>query len=99
MSEIENLIESLSPLERKIMPFLNLSYEEILDKTEIDEISFHRALTFLENKGIIIIKSETKKIIDLGTNGIYYKKNHLPERRLLTLLENSNHLSLEEAKS
>ena len=34
----------------------------------------------------------------MGTNGIYYKKHHLPERKLLILLDSNNHLPLDEAK-
>ena len=94
----KEIIEQLSPLERKIIPYLNLKIEEIKEKTKLDETSVLRALKFLENKNIIKIKSEKKKIIDLGTNGINYKKNHLPERRLVFILEKNNYISLEEAK-
>ena len=96
--ELEKIIEKLSPLERKILPFLNLSMQEIEKKSELDETSLLMALKFLENKGVIKIKRITKKIIDLGTNGIYYKKNHLPERKLLITLEENKNPTLEEAK-
>jgi len=92
------LIEKLSPLEIKIIPYLNLPIEQIEEKSGLDSVSVLRALRFLEAKGILKIKTEATQIVDLGTNGIYYKKNHLPERRLLILLETSNHLSLEEAQ-
>ena len=96
--ELEKIIEKLSPLERKILPFLNLSIQEIEKKSELDGTSLLMALKFLENKEIIKIKRITKKIIDLGTNGIYYKKNHLPERKLLITLEENKNPTLEEAK-
>lgn len=98
-NELQKIIEKLSPLERKIIPFLNDNIEKIAIKSELDETSVQRALKFLENKNIIKIKKTTKKIIDLGTNGVYYKKNHLPERKLLMILEKNKSLSLEEAKS
>ncbi|MBU0467206.1 MAG: phenylalanine--tRNA ligase subunit alpha [Nanoarchaeota archaeon] len=98
MAEIQKIIESLSPLERKIIPHLNLSLKEIKQQTNLDSTSLLRALRFLENKNLIKIKLTKKKIIELGTNGIYYKKNHLPERQLLILLESRKVTPLEEAK-
>lgn len=95
---MKNITESLSPLEIKILPFLHLTIDEIKEKSGLDQTSILRALRFLENKGIIKLKIEKKELVELGINGIYYKKNHLPERRLLLLLENNNHISLEEAK-
>src|SRR3989344_5346328 len=96
--EIKNIIESLSPLERKILPFLNCKIEEIVKKSGLDKVSVIRAMRFLENKNIIIMKEEKKEIVDLGVNGIYYKKTGLPERKLITVLEHSRFLSFEEAK-
>jgi len=96
--DINKLLESLSPLEIKILPYLNLTIEEIKQKTQLDNTSVLRALKFLENKSILKVETAKKKIIELGINGIYYKKNHLPERKLLLLLEQSNHIQIEEAK-
>lgn len=98
MANINEIIDSLSPIERKIVPYLKSNISEIEKKSGLDQVSILRALRFLENKGLVKIKTEIKKVVDLGTNGIYYKKNHLPERRLLILLESNNHLSLEEAQ-
>jgi len=64
----------------------------------LDQVSVLRALKFLESKALLKLTTESKTIIELGTNGVYYKKNQLPERKLLTLLEENNHLELEEAK-
>ncbi len=97
-SGIQEIIEKLSPLEIKISPLLNHSIEKIREKSELDEVSIQRALKFLETKNILKISSSKKNLIDLGTNGIYYKKNHLPERKLLLVLESNNHIQLEEAK-
>jgi len=100
MEKIQEIIDSLSPLERKILPFLNSqNIKEIQKKSQLDSVSLLRALRFLESKGIIKIKTQEVKILDLGINGIYYKKNHLPERNLLALLENNNHILIEQAKS
>jgi len=95
---MDHIIDSLSLIERKIIPFLKLNLDEIIEKSGLDKTSVLRALKFLENKRIVKIKTENKRIIDLGVNGIHYKKNHLPERRLLTFLESNNYSPLQEAK-
>ncbi|MBU0907717.1 MAG: phenylalanine--tRNA ligase subunit alpha [Nanoarchaeota archaeon] len=98
MESLQKTIDKLSPLERKIAPFLNLPVKEIKEKSGLDNTSLLRALKFLESKGLIKTNTEKKRIIALGTNGIYYKKNHLPERSLLILIENRKVIPLEEAK-
>ncbi len=95
---IENIIQKLSPIERKVIPYLYHKIHEIVEKSGLDEVSVLRALQFLKNKSLIELKKHSETIIDLGTNGIYYKKNHLPERRLILTLESSNHLTLQEAE-
>mgnify|MGYP001603190059 CR=1 FL=1 len=97
--KISEIIDSLSPLERKIIPYLKYDLNTIINKSGLDQTSVLRGLMFLENKNIIKISKQKKTIIDLGTNGIYYKKNHLPERNLLMLLGSNSHLSINEAKS
>src|SRR3989344_3547045 len=96
--EINEIIEKLSPLEIKIIPYLKEPVEKIAKKTGLDSVSVLRALRFLENKNIIKLKTISKTIIELGVNGVYYKKNSLPERKVLAILEQNNHLPLEEAK-
>lgn len=98
MENTENIIESLSPLEIKILPFLHLKIEEIKEKSGLDETSVLRALRFLENKNLVKLKIERKEIVELGINGIYYRKNSLPERKLLLFLENNNRIIIDEAK-
>lgn len=94
----EELIEKLSPLEIKIIPYLKGTIKEIEQKSGLDSVSVLRALKFLENKNLVKLKTTQKTIIDLGVNGVYYKKNNLPERKLLLVLEQQNNLNLEEAK-
>ncbi len=96
--EIKKIIESLSPLERAIIPYLNSPVHKIIQSSGLDQTSVLRALQFLSNKGIIVLTKISRNIIELGTNGIYYKKHNLPERKLIILLEEKNHLLLEEAK-
>ena len=93
---MEKLIESLSQIERAIIPYLREPIESIIKKANLDKTTVLRALTFLENKGIVTIQHVHKKIVELGVNGVYYKKNHLPERALLLTIEKSNNKSLQE---
>ncbi len=94
---MKNIIASLSPLERKVIPFLHHTIKEIQKKTGLDETSVLRALKFLENKNLIQLVIEKTNHVDLGTNGIYYRKNGLPERKLIHVLEKRTHSTLEEA--
>ncbi len=94
----QEIIESLSPIEQKILPYLEgKNIQEIIEKSMLDRVSVLRALEFLSSKKIIILKISKKKIIEPGTNGIYYKTKGLPERQLIILLEKGN-LNLEEAQ-
>lgn len=94
----EKIIESLSPHERKIIPYLDEPFIEICKKSNLDKISVTRALEYLNNKGIIKLAFEKIKIIDLGENGIIYRKNGLPERRLLNSLREKRILKFDEAQ-
>lgn len=95
----EGVIRSLSPIERKILPFLVCnSIAEIIEKSKEDRTLVLRALEFLANKGIIKLTYTAKKSVVLGTNGILYLKQGLPERKLLNLLTQAISLSLDEAK-
>lgn len=92
------IIESLSPIERKIIVFLNeKNFDKVVEKSALDRVSALRALEFLSAKNLISLTITSKKIIELGANGISYKKRGLPERQLLYLLEKKIY-SIEEAK-
>ena len=97
--DMQKIIDSLSPNERKILPFLKEEeLEKLKNKTDLDETSIIRALEFLSKKGIIEIKIEEFQIIDLDVNGILYVKNSLLERRLMNLLSNKSSISFKDAK-
>jgi len=99
-NEMENVILALSPLEKKVLPLLHLnSIEKIKSQLNLDETSVIRALRFLESKKLAELKVEKKKMAELDINGILYKKNNLPERKLLSMLtEKMKALSFEDAK-
>lgn len=98
MDSVQEITEKLSPLERKVIPFLKNSVEAIMEKANLDETSVLRALKFLEAKGLIRISTTKKRVVELGVNGVYYRKNHLPERKLLLLVETQKVVSLNEAE-
>ncbi len=96
---MDKIIDSLSNIERTIIPYLNYNVEEIVKKSGLDKTTVLRALGFLESKGFLKLEQKITKIIDLAVNGVHYKKNHLPERKLLISIEEHNNKTLEEIKN
>ncbi len=95
----EKITESLSPNERKILPYLKeKDIEKIAEKSKLDRTSVLRALEYLGNKSIITLSKSKKKIVEIGLNGALYRRKGLPERRLLNLLNEKRILKLEEAQ-
>jgi len=96
---IKKIIESLSPNERKILPYIEeKKISEICKKSNLDKTSVLRALEYLQNKAIVRLSSQKKKIVEIGINGSLYKKKGLPERRLLNLLDKKRIIPLKEAQ-
>jgi phenylalanyl-tRNA synthetase alpha chain len=96
---VKQILESLSPNERKILFHLKEgNLKKISEAAGLDLTSTFRALEFLSNKKILVLKQEAKKIISLDINGHLYLKKGLPERRLLHLLAEKKALSLDEAR-
>jgi phenylalanyl-tRNA synthetase alpha chain len=95
--EIEDVIFKLSPLEREILPFLELRDAlKISSQAKLNLTSVKRALSFLENKKLITTSLKKDKVVKLDDNGIIYLKNHLPERRLLNALVKSKPISFKD---
>jgi phenylalanyl-tRNA synthetase alpha chain len=95
----EKIIESLSPIERKVLPHVSGSVDEISKKSDTDKTTTLRALEFLKNKGLVKIETKEKKIVDLGINGIFYVKKKLPERRLIDYLIEKKSVPIGEIKN
>jgi len=96
---IQKIIESLSPNERAIIPYLNENTLEAIDKqTDLGKTAIFRALEFLSNKKAIETKQKQEKIIELGINGLNYIKKGLPERVLGNLIVEKKSISLKQAK-
>jgi len=83
--DIKKLIDTLHPLERKVMPVLakTLDFNEILKQTQLKEVEIMRALQWLENKQVVKLKDKLKEIIELGKNGKSYLEQGFPEKRFL----------------
>jgi len=96
LDEKDKLIQSLTPLERKVFPILREENElnSIANKLKLKDIEVLRALGWLENKNLVKISKEEKEIISLDKNGLVYLKKGLPEKQFLKLLP----ASLEELK-
>lgn len=87
--EEDVIIESLSPIERAIIPNIKRDYsstESLALNSNQDKITTLRAVSFLKNKGLVEEKVEIKKKAILGILGIHYLKKGLPERVLLDKL-------------
>ena len=93
----QKIIDSLSPNEIKILPYLREEINNICLNARLDKTSVLRALEFLENKNIVKLVHIKKKIVELGINGLLYRKKFLPERRLLNALREKRILMFQEA--
>jgi phenylalanyl-tRNA synthetase alpha chain len=99
MNETDKIIESLSPNEIKIFPYIKeKNIDEIVRNSKLDKTSVLRALEYLGNKKIITLSHNKKKLVEIGVNGALYKEKGLPERRLINLLNEKRILKLEEAQ-
>ena len=99
MIDLDKLRDSLSPNERKILPYIRgMNLTEICKKSNLNKVAVVRSLEYLQNKGVVKLNYSKKKIIELGVNGILYKKKWLPERRLLNLLNEKRIVGLDEAQ-
>jgi len=97
--DIKKLIESLSPNERKILPYLEeRNIRDICKKSNLDNVSVLRSLEYLENKEIVKLFYKKKSIIEVGVNGALYRKKELPERRLLNILNEKRIIELRRAE-
>ena len=67
---INELIEGLHPLERKVLPYLSVckSLKEIQEKSKLQEIEVSRALQWLENKNVVKIKRNNFELVEIGKN-------------------------------
>jgi len=86
--DLKHLVDSLHPLERKVLPLIakNSSFERLVTESGLKDVEVMRSLQWLQNKKIIELKEEVKQIISLDKNGFLYLKEGLPEIRFLKSL-------------
>jgi phenylalanyl-tRNA synthetase alpha chain len=84
----DKLVQSLHPLERKVLPVLdkNFTVPAICSATGLKDVEVVRALQWLENKKIVRVDTSSDDVVILDKNGELYKKQGLPERRFLQAL-------------
>jgi phenylalanyl-tRNA synthetase alpha chain len=85
---MEKLISKLHFLERKVLPTLKSKSElkDIVKISKLQEIEVMRALQWLENKEVLTIDKQEKKVVNLDSNGLKYQKEGFPERKFLEVL-------------
>lgn len=86
--ERTKLIESLTPLERKVLPLLKKIKDSatLIEKTGLKDVEVMRALQWLQNKDILKINTELKEIYDIEKKGKEVLEKGFPEKRFLKLL-------------
>ncbi|MEK6951304.1 MAG: phenylalanine--tRNA ligase subunit alpha [Nanoarchaeota archaeon] len=89
--DLQSLIAKLHPLERAILPLLlrENTLAGLTVASKLQEVEVVRALQWLENKQAVKLASTTTKFVTLDKNGLIYKLQGLPERRLLKVLTDS----------
>ncbi len=89
--DIKSLVAKLHPLERVVLPILKTHTElkDITNTSKLQEIEVMRALQWLENKKVLSIKTEKKKVVDLEKNGKAYQQDGLPERKFLEVIDDN----------
>ena len=97
--DIKTLVESLHPLERKVLPILskNNTLNGVIGATNLPLAGVMRAFQWLENKGAVKLKEESKEVIVLGKIGLDAAKEGLPEKRFLKALK-TKALKLDDLK-
>jgi len=85
---IKKVVESLHPLERKVLPFISkkINVKDIVKKSGLSEVEVVRAVQWLDNKGIAKLKESVNEVVELGGNGKNYVKNGLPEKKFLKVI-------------
>ena len=86
---IDILIETLHPLERKAIPHLKNSkrLKELQKNSGLSEIEAMRALQWLENKKILKTTKKAEEIYTLDKNGENYSQKKLPELQFLATIK------------
>ena len=98
--DLDKIANGLHRLERAVLPVLDRckDIKSIEDATGLKEVEIVRALQWLQNKEVLILKEELKETVQLDKNGIMYQKESFPEKKLLEVLKKGP-LTVEEIKN
>lgn len=90
MNDIKELIKTLHPLERRIIPLLRHTsvFSELVKKSGLKDVEVMRALQWLQSKEVLKIKEDVKEVLRLGKNGMKALERGLPEKAFLTSIKN-----------
>ncbi len=102
MVDEQKIIESLSPIERAVLPHVSsegVDLDGLSVKSGGDKTTVLRALEYLKKKKLVEVSESVDKVVIAGVNGIYYLKKGLPERRLLLELLKKKFISIGGVKS
>ena len=83
--DIKELSLSLSPLERKVLPYLEkeMSVEKLVEKSSLLDVEVRRALLWLSNREILRTTMTERAEVILLANGRLAKQEGLSELRIL----------------
>ncbi|MCX6710179.1 MAG: phenylalanine--tRNA ligase subunit alpha [Candidatus Woesearchaeota archaeon] len=86
---ISDIIDGLHPYERKAIMAMKdaTGFNDILAKSGLKDIQLMRAIQWLQNKNLVIVKEEIKELIAPDSNGKIYLKAGLPEKRFLLAIK------------
>ncbi len=83
--DIDSLISSLHPLEKKALKHISArtSDGELVKNSGMQKVEVLRALMWLKDKGIVSLSEKVVEEINLDENGEKYRRLKLPEQRFL----------------
>ena len=92
MTNAKQLIAKLHPLERKVLPYTAQisAFHELVSVSGLQEVEVMRALQWLQNKALLVLKETIQEIVELDKNGSLYLEKGLPEKRFLKALEGAS---------
>ncbi len=90
MNNIKDLVKTLHPLERKVVPLLrnNSIFSDIVKKSGLKEVEVMRALQWLQSKEVLKIKEDVREVVELEKNGKKALEKGLPEMVFLNTTKN-----------
>lgn len=104
-NKYREIIYTLTNIERKILHIFKekqvneLSFEEILESSDLSEAEISRGALWLENKGLATRIQKIETIYKVAKKGVNYIDSMLPETRLLQFLKKSKKLSFAEIRN